>query len=151
MNDNTLLELLQAPGEKMLGQLPDSLRRFIRDANKWFLGGSRRFGYAMPDSDWDFVVYRPEVKGAAQLPADVVLSSLHLRGEGYNTGHVANFKVLTAQGTVNCIVVDDLEEYNRWGLAAEAVLRLGAIGVPVVRDVSILVHELVWEAAGCVN
>ncbi len=146
------LPIFKRAGEEVLDYLPQALREFIQAAPEWFLSGSRRFGYNTEESDWDFIVYRPECKGPEDLPVSPAdCTGVHGRGEGYADGHVLNFTVQTPHGTINCIVQDDIAELERWRLSLNTMLNLRAMGMPLNRDVSALIHQTIWEAAGCVN
>lgn len=136
MSDVTINEIKAA--------MPQALRDYIFGVSHLFTG-SQAFGYAQADSDWDFVVYRPEATpqdDVSGMGADI----LHRSNPEYpDTGQPLNFKVNIHIGEVNVIVVNDAEVFHGWGRAYHIVNGLKAIGVPITREVSVAVHR------GCVE
>lgn len=124
--------------------MPQALRVYIFGVS-YLITGSRVFGYASPDSDWDFVVYRPEATSqddVSGLAADILYRS----NPGYpDTGQPLNFKVDVRIGEVNVIVVNDVEVFRGWDRAYRIVNNLKAIGVPITREMSVAVHTACVE------
>lgn len=131
--------------EGVLDGAPRELQDYILEAENFMFTGSRVFGYAQEDSDYDVVVYRPEATKDDSLPFEMHQLSTQ-PDYGVDYGQPLNFKVITdtsrgAPVLLNVIVTNTEEAFHQWARSRDIVLRLRDIGVPINRLVSLAVHQ----------
>lgn len=135
---------------QVLSACPAALREYITGALDHIAIGSRVFGYATAQSDYDFVVLRPEATSEDDL-SGLGAAVEHRSNPDYpDTGQPLNFKVevqvsddvLPVLNTVpvNVIVVNSHEVFRAWCEARDLCVLLRNQGVVLTREFSLAIH-----------
>lgn len=127
---------------RTLLEMPREVQAYIYGSVTHLYTGSRVFGYATEDSDFDVVVLRPEATKHDQLPFESELTRAPEYGGDY--AQPLNFKVRSKRGQMmNVIVVNTNEAFDEWRHSCRVVMALKRAGHKIDRELSKLVHKAV--------